>query len=172
MSPGLKSPSRLTKRLARNSPNQQSDNTSNYIRDGRSPIPENEAVSRVMSSNRAKDTKPELLLRKALWNVGLRGYRLHWKKAPGRPDIAFPGRKVAIFVNGCFWHRCPHCNLPLPKTNTGFWKEKFGKNVQRDTLKVEHLEKDGWHVLTVWECKVKDDMTNVLKSIRRIVLPR
>ena len=172
MSPGLKSPSRLTKRLARNSPNQQSDNTSNYIRDGRSPIPENEAVSRVMSSNRAKDTKPELLLRKALWNVGLRGYRLHWKKAPGRPDIAFPGRKVAIFVNGCFWHRCPHCNLPLPKTNTGFWKEKFGRNVQRDTLKVEHLENDGWHVLTVWECKVKDDMTNVLKSIRRIVLPR
>lgn len=82
----------------------------NYIRDGRAPIPESEITSKVMSAVRGKDTKPELALRKALKDVGIQGYRLHWKRAPGRPDIAYPGSKVAIFVHGCFWHRCPYCN--------------------------------------------------------------
>jgi DNA mismatch endonuclease (patch repair protein) len=77
-----------------------------YVRDKRSPVPKNEAVSRVMSANRAKNTKPELLLRKALWQAGARGYRLHYKRVPGRPDISFVSKKVAIFVNGCYWRRC------------------------------------------------------------------
>ena len=81
-----------------------------------------------MSANRAKDTKPELLLRQALWQSGHRGYRLHHKKIPGRPDITFVGKKVAIFVHGCFWHRCPKCAYTLPKNNTAFWQAKFDRN--------------------------------------------
>src|SRR5271157_969325 len=106
-----------------------------YIRDGRAPIPEKEATSRVMSANKGINTHPELVLRRALCNEGLRGYRLHWKKAPGRPDIAFPGKKVAVFVNGCFWHRCPYCHPSFPKSNVEFWTAKFEKNRERDKRK-------------------------------------
>lgn len=76
-----------------------------YVRDKRSPVPKSEATSRVMSANRGRDTGPELLLRRALRAAGHRGYRLHYKKAPGRPDISYVSRKIAIFVHGCFWHR-------------------------------------------------------------------
>ena len=137
-----------------------------YSRDKRSPTPKNSKVSEVMSANKAKNTKPELLLRKALWENGIRGYRLHYKKVPGRPDIAFAGKKVAIFVNGCFWHRCPHCVHTLPKTNSTFWKEKFEKNVARDAKKVAELEALGWQVLTIWECQVKEDIHNVVTLVQ------
>ena len=106
--------------------------TKSYSRDKRSPTPSSESTSKVMSANKAKDTKPEIKLRKILWKEGIRGYRLNWKKAPGRPDIAFPGRKIAIFINGCYWHRCPKCDLPLPKSNVQFWKDKFDNNIARD----------------------------------------
>ncbi len=102
-----------------------------YCRDSRSPIPKSEQTSKTMSAIKAKNTKPELLLRKALWHSGVKGYRLHWKKVPGRPDIAFPGKKIAIFVNGCFWHRCPICNPSLPKTNISFWTDKFRVKVRK-----------------------------------------
>lgn len=115
-----------------------------YIRDGRGPIPKKASTSHVMSANKGRNTKPELLLRKALWYSGLRGYRLHWKKVPGRPDITYPGRKIAIFVNGCFWHRCPKCNPHYPKSNTEFWKKKFEANKKRDQKKLMELEKLGW----------------------------
>lgn len=141
-------------------------NKKKYIRDGRSPIPSKESTSRVMSANKGKNTKPELLLRKAMWSEGLRGYRLHWKKAPGRPDISFPKRKLAIFVNGCYWHRCPYCDLKLPKSNTEFWKMKFERNVQRDKEKVELLKKNGWNVIVIWECKIKKDILDVVNIIK------
>jgi DNA mismatch endonuclease, patch repair protein len=127
-----------------------------YIRDKRSPTPKNETVSRVMSANRAKNTTPELTLRKALWASGLRGYRLHYKKIPGRPDITFVSKKTAIFVMGCFWHRCPNCNYPLPKANTAFWKDKFERNTARDARKKKDLKQLGWKVITVWECDLKN----------------
>lgn len=94
--------------------------TEKYLRDKRSPTPKNESTSRVMSANKGKDSKPETTLRKKIWSEGLKGYRLHYKKIPGRPDICFVSKKVAIFVNGCFWHRCPKCNYSLPKNNTEF----------------------------------------------------
>jgi DNA mismatch endonuclease Vsr len=75
---------------------------SDYVRDNRSPIPLNETVSKYMRSNKSKNTKPEILFRKALWKAGIRGYRLHWKKAPGKPDIAFPSKKIAIFLTDVF----------------------------------------------------------------------
>ena len=114
-----------------------------------------EATRHVMQANKSKDTKPELRVREALRAAGLGGYRLHWKKAAGRPDICYPGRKVAIFVNGCFWHRCPHCALPLPKSNVEFWEHKFARNVERDARDEHILVADGWTVLVVWECRLR-----------------
>ena len=119
-----------------------------------------------MSSNKAKNTKPELRLRKALYADGIRGYRLNWKKVPGRPDIAFPGRKISIFINGCYWHRCPHCELPLPKTNTEFWKEKFDKNIKRDKKKEKELLDLGWTVLVFWECKINTNIKDCINKIK------
>jgi len=140
-----------------------------YVRDPRSPLPLNETVTKYMRSNKSKDTKPELVLRKAMWKAGLRGYRLHWKKAPGRPDIAFPGRKVAVFMNGCFWHRCPHCNLGLPKHNASFWEGKFARNVARDTEKQNALLADGWRVVVIWECELNADVEKALQKVRQVL---
>ena len=144
-----------------------SDEPRTYIRDGRCPIPDSEVTSRIMSANKGKNTKPELILRQLLYDSGLRGYRLHWKKAPGRPDIAYPGRKLAIFVNGCYWHRCPYCKLPLPKSNTAWWRKKFKANKERDSKKEKALKDAGWIVLTVWECQMKKDLQKVLDRIRK-----
>ena len=140
-----------------------------YIRDKRSPKPLSEATSKVMSANRAKDTKPEILFRKVLWANGIRGYRLNWRKAPGRPDIAFPGKKIAIFINGCYWHRCPKCELPLPKTNTNFWKEKFDRNILRDFQKNKELINFGWNVLIFWECDIKKDISLLLNDVKGVL---
>lgn len=119
-----------------------------------------------MKANRGRSTGPEVVLRKALRDSGYPGYRLNWKNVPGSPDIAYPGRKVAIFVNGCFWHRCPICNLPLPKTHVEFWEDKFRRNVERDARKTEELISMGWTVVTVWECELKD-----VESVLRRIIP-
>lgn len=108
-----------------------------------------------MQANRGKDTGPELLLRRLLREAGCPGYRLHWAKAPGRPDVAYPGRRVAIFVNGCFWHRCPHCDPPTPTANYDFWMAKFAANQERDRRKTDELKARGWRVVTIWECILK-----------------
>jgi DNA mismatch endonuclease (patch repair protein) len=129
-----------------------------YIRDGRAPLPESEITSKIMSAIGGKNTEPELALRKALREIGISGYRLHWKRAPGRADIAYPGRKMAVFVHGCFWHRCPYCNPALPKTHTEFWIRKFEKNKERDTLMINSLKAEGWRVLVFWECEIKKDV--------------
>lgn len=140
-----------------------------YIRDGRAPIPISESISKVMSANKGKDTKPEIILRKYLWKSNLRGYRVHWNKVPGRPDIAYPGKKLAIFVNGCFWHRCPYCNLQLPKSNQSFWKHKFTKNIERDSRKVNELEVLGWTVLVVWECEINNSFDEIKNQIKGLL---
>ena len=138
-----------------------------YVRDKRSPVPKNETISRVMSANRAKNTKPEIQLRKALWQSGARGYRLHYKRVPGRPDISFVSKKVAIFVNGCYWHRCPKCNYTIPRTNSTFWQTKFDNNVARDERKRKELRRLGWKVITVWECDLKNRFAATLSKILR-----
>ena len=137
-----------------------------YIRDKRSTVPSSKAVSKVMSRNRGKDTKPELLLRKLLWKNGLRGYRIHPKKIPGKPDVCFVSRKIAIFINGCFWHRCPYCKYELPKHNKQFWESKFDKNVIRDKEKIKQLKRMGWKVVIVWECQLKKNkLDKTLNSV-------
>lgn len=118
------------------------------------PAASSEATRHVMQANRSKNTKPELKVRAALRAAGLTGYRLHWKKAPGRPDICFPGRRVAIFVHGCFWHRCPHCSLSRPRAHASYWEEKFARNRERDARDEALLVEGGWTVLVVWECEL------------------
>ena len=113
------------------------------------------ATRHVMQANKSKNTSPELRVRAALREAGYPGYRLHWKAAPGHPDICYPGRKLAIFVNGCFWHRCPYCGLSLPKSNVEFWEAKFARNQARDQRDHDQLLEAGWTVVVVWECQLK-----------------
>jgi len=110
--------------------------------------------SRCMSAIRGKDTKPEILLRKALWHKGYR-YRLK-NRLPGRPDIVFPTERVAVFVDGCFWHGCPE-HYQKPATNVEFWREKIRKNKQRDEEINALLKSQGWKVLRFWEHEVRDN---------------
>ena len=145
------------------------NNKEKYLRDGRAPIPKSDVTSRVMSANRGKDTKPEIDLRKALWEAECKGYRKNWKKVSGRPDVAFVGKKVAIFVNGCYWHRCPKCKLSLPKSNRDFWREKFARNKKRDNRKLKELEKLGWKTLIVWECEIKNNLNHIIVKIKKLL---
>jgi DNA mismatch endonuclease (patch repair protein) len=138
-----------------------------YLRDGRAPIPKNARVSATMSRIRSKNTGPELAVRKALRNDGITGYRLHYAKAPGRPDIAFVGRKVAVFVHGCFWHGCPHCQPQRPKTHKGFWNAKLDRNIERDAEKVTALKSAGWRVITLWECRVRKKADSEARKVQR-----
>jgi len=140
-----------------------------YKTDSRSPTPLNETVSRTMSKIKSKNTKPERLIRSALWAEGIRGYRIHWKKAPGKPDLAFPGKKIAIFIHGCYWHRCPYCKLTLPKNNAEFWKTKFDNNQRRDLRNLQALAEAEWKTLVLWECKIKKDMDEPLHQIRLLL---
>jgi DNA mismatch endonuclease (patch repair protein) len=133
------------------------------------PPPSSPAVRSVMQANRARDTTPERHLRQALREAGLGGYRLNWKKVPGRPDIAYPGRRVAIFVHGCFWHHCPTCYPNLPKSNTAFWARKFELNHERDARKRSDLERIGWGVVEVRECEVKDGLTKAVAEISSVL---
>lgn len=118
------------------------------------PTASSYAVHKSMQGNKRKDTKPELIVRAALRDAGLTGYRLQWK-VPGRPDIAWPGKRVAIFVNGCFWHRCPHCSPSVPKKNIEYWETKFAKNVERDERNLAALKEAGWTTHVIWECELK-----------------
>jgi DNA mismatch endonuclease Vsr len=122
-----------------------------------------------MQGNKAKNTGPEVFLRKQLREAGYPGYRLHWRQAPGRPDVAYPGRKVAVFVNGCFWHRCPHCQPAMPKSNTEFWARKFSLNAERDERKRRELEAAGWTVVTVWECEIRSG--EALRAVLAVLRP-
>ena len=107
-----------------------------------------------MAKIRSKNTKPELLLRRALHALGYR-YRIHDRVLPGKPDLVFAGRRKVIFVNGCFWHGhdCP-VGRRLPKTNTEFWAEKRRRNQERDSAQRLRLTEMGWTYLDVWECEV------------------
>ena len=113
--------------------------------------------SAVMRRVKGRDTAPELRVRAMLRAAGLTGYRLHRRDLPGRPDIAFIGRRAAIFVHGCFWHGhdCPR-GARAPKANAAYWTAKIARNRARDTAAKAALETAGWRVLTVWECALRD----------------
>lgn len=127
--------------------------------------PLTEGVRKCMKSNKSKNTSPELKVRKALRDAGYPGYRLNWKKAPGKPDICYPGRKIAIFINGCFWHRCPKCNLPPPKHNADYWIPKLNHNVERDNRNYRELGKEGWTVVVIWGCDINRNFETVMYEL-------
>ena len=108
-----------------------------------------------MSRIRAKDTKPETVVRSLLHKLGFR-FRLHRKDLPGKPDIVLPKYKTVIEVRGCYWHRHQECkDATCPKTNTEFWKKKFSETVNRDIKNIELLKSIGWETLIIWECETK-----------------
>lgn len=119
-----------------------------------------------MSRIKSRDTQPEFMLRKAVSGAGLRGYRLHYRLT-GKPDIVFPKRKIAIFIDGCFWHKCSKCFVQ-PATNGLFWTKKIDSNVKRDETVNAELRKNGWKVLRIWEHELKNEKLIKRKIIDRI----
>lgn len=109
-----------------------------------------------MARVRSTNTRPELIVRKLVFALGYR-YRLHVREFAGRPDLVFRKLRKVIFVHGCFWHRHAACTLArLPKSRLGFWVPKLEGNKQRDQRNQRALAEDGWKVLTIWECQLKD----------------
>lgn len=112
--------------------------------------------SELMSRVRAKDSVPELALRRLVHGMGFR-YRLHGRDLPGNPDLVFPARNAVIFMHGCFWHRHANCRRArMPKTRIAFWTEKLEGNRRRDRRNHRKLRVMGWRVLVVWECQLND----------------
>lgn len=124
-----------------------------------------------MAAIHSASTKPELMLRKALWHLGFR-YRVNAQDLPGKPDIVLPKYRTVVFVHGCFWHGHKDCKYyTVPKTNTDFWKAKVARNQERDQEEWRQLEAKGWSVIIVWECQLKkaaleDTITRVEAEIR------
>ena len=117
-----------------------------------------------MSKIRGKNTGPEVKLRKLLWSAGIRGYRIHYS-LPGKPDIVFTKTKVAIFIDGCFWHKCPIC-FQEPETRKEFWMKKIQSNIDRDQKVNTQLKDMGWTVLRFWEHEIKKNPSAVIDTIR------
>ncbi|MCK7554050.1 DNA mismatch endonuclease Vsr [Chitinophaga sedimenti] len=114
-----------------------------------------------MSRIKGENTKPEILVRKFLFSHGIR-YRLHDKRFPGKPDLVVPKFKTVLFVHGCFWHGHPKCKYyVVPKSRTEWWLSKINGNIKRDAESVEKLEREGWKVITIWECDLKDNKKEV-----------
>lgn len=109
-----------------------------------------------MRAVKDRDTGPEMTVRRLLHGMGYR-YRLHRKNLPGKPDLVFPARRKIIFVHGCFWHghNCAR-GARMPKTNRAYWESKIARNRSRDTEHRKALELEGWRMLVVWECELKD----------------
>ncbi len=118
------------------------------------PMPSSVAVTRMMKANRSQDTRPEVTLRSALYAHGFR-FRKHlaihdMEGRPMRVDIAFTRLRVAVFVDGCFWHQCPK-HSQTPKANRNYWEPKLARNVERDLVTTKRLKRAGWKVIRVWE---------------------
>ncbi|NLL10643.1 MAG: very short patch repair endonuclease [Methanomicrobiales archaeon] len=116
-----------------------------------------------MSHIKGKDTKPELIIRRKLFASGVRGYRVHYD-LPGKPDIVFTKKKVVIFIDGCFWHKCPIC-FQEPETRKKFWVDKIDKNCERDLINNLVLVEKGWTIIRIWEHHIRKNSDDVLKEI-------
>ena len=130
-------------------------------------IPRSER-SEIMSRVRSKNTRPEMLVRRLVHAEGYR-YRLHDRRLPGCPDLVFKSRRKVIFVHGCFWHRHDKCALArMPKSRLDFWEPKLTANKERDARNKKLLAKEGWKVLTIWECELQDT-ERLKRTIRRFL---
>ena len=128
-----------------------------------------ERRSALMARIKSRDTRPELRVRRMAHAMGLR-FRLHRKDLPGTPDLVFPGRRIALFVHGCFWHRHPGCPKAYePKSRVDFWQGKFRDNVARDEKAAAGLAAAGWKPVIIWECETEDPDT-LEKIIRERII--
>lgn len=125
-----------------------------------------EQRSKNMSHIRSKDTSIELKVRKYLFSLGYR-YRVNYKKLPGKPDIVFTKKKIAIFIHGCYWHghNCNSRYAHVSKSNTDYWNTKIQRNQERDKINIEQLEKDGWKVIVLWECEIKENFEFITEKL-------
>jgi DNA mismatch endonuclease (patch repair protein) len=133
--------------------------------------PASAAATEAKRANPSRDTRPELLLRRRLWAMGLR-YRLHLKGLPGRPDLVFPGAKVAIFVDGDFWHgrNWPERKARLASGhNAAYWQAKIEYNMVRDAENTDLLRAGGWRVLRIWEGDIRSDPDAAARAIAALV---
>ena len=117
-----------------------------------------------MSRIRSRDTKPEMIVRSLVHQMGYR-FRLHKKGLPGTPDLVLTAHRKVIFVHGCFWHGCPNCKLHTPRSNSAFWAKKVTTNKARDQHKVQALRKMGWRVYTIWECGLRKSPQRTLARV-------
>lgn len=125
-----------------------------------------------MSRIRARHTKPEIALRRELSARGVRGYRIH-ASLPGKPDLVFGPARVAVFIDGCFWHACPECgDGHLPKSNLNYWARKIEGNRERDLARTAQLRKAGWLVLRFWEHRVLKETSKTANKIANVVRRR
>ena len=132
----------------------------------KAPASTSMAVRHSMHGNSVRQTKIESSLADLLIENGLTGFVQNDKSLEGTPDIAYPSNRLAIFVHGCFWHRCPYCEPHFPEINADYWQAKFARNKRRDKHAQVSLKREGWRVVTVWECKLKNNPHNVLRRIR------
>jgi DNA mismatch endonuclease (patch repair protein) len=122
-----------------------------------------EQRSRTMSRIKRRDTKPELLLRRAVWSAGFRGYRIDDGRLPGRPDLAWTRHRLAVFVDGKFWHG--HPSAYRPGRHGAYWDEKVARNVERDRAADEELREMGWTVLRLWDFEVRRDLAGCVAQV-------
>lgn len=121
---------------------------------------------KTMRAVKSQNTGPERRLRAMLAGLRLSGWKLHVPDLPGKPDVVFPAQQLAIFVNGCFWHRCPICHRPLPQNNRDYWERKISRNVARDRRYNQELAALGYTVLRIWEHELQKDADLSLVSAR------
>ena len=126
-----------------------------------------EQRSRNMSRIRSKNTRPEIDVRRYLFSRGFR-YRVNYN-ITGKPDIAFPKKKLAIFIHGCFWHLHGCKYSTMPKTNKQFWENKLNRNKIRDKIVESRLNDEGWNIYTVWECELKENKEDCLKRLEEYI---
>lgn len=125
------------------------------------------AIRASMQGNKPLKTKPESILKDELEKAGIGSFKMNYKKLPGSPDIAFSDAKLAIFLHGCFWHRCPYCHPHFPNLNQEYWSAKFARNKRRDSLVRTELRAQGWRPIVVWECKLKKNPQRIVYRIRK-----
>jgi DNA mismatch endonuclease (patch repair protein) len=120
-----------------------------------------------MAAIKSADTKPELLLRQALWRAGLRGWRCNWRGPGGRVDVAFTRWKVAVFVDGSFWHG--HPSKWQPDRWKGYWDEKIKRNIARDERQNATLDGVGWEVVRVWDFEIEQNPAAVAQRLQAVL---
>lgn len=123
-----------------------------------------EQRKRCMASIRGKDTKPEVAIRKAIWRLGYR-YRIS-SSLPGKPDLVFRRFNTVVFIDGCFWHKCP-LHFVQPKTRSDFWTKKISANAERDKIVTKKLNSQGWQVVRIWEHQIKESLENSVASLAK-----